>query len=188
MASWSKALGGIRIFSRLYQPLDETAYDARNNVPIINRKVSFVMKKFGNWQPALFTYRCLKTKYLTTYAIFSDGERHGTSSSISSSDSSSSSWGVVEMFNVDDVNMSGTGRILGRRLPLLWLRIWKTMIWDRFWRDTHQNYDSLIPESHQWRVLKSTNEALDIQILSRSIEWVIFGMGSERNGRNRNGE
>lgn len=54
----------------------------------------------------------------STYAIFSDGDRHGTSSSSSSSLSSPSSpSSLPEMLNEDDVNMSGTGKIDGRLLP-----------------------------------------------------------------------
>lgn len=53
-----------------------------------------------------------------TYAIFSDGERHGTSSSSSSSLSSHSSpSSLPDMLNEDDVNISGTGNIDGRLLP-----------------------------------------------------------------------
>lgn len=53
------------------------------------------------------------------YAIFSDGDRHGTSSSNSSSLSSPSSpSSLPDMLNEDDVNMSGTGRMDGRRLPI----------------------------------------------------------------------
>lgn len=54
-----------------------------------------------------------------TYAIFSDGARHGTSSSSSSSLSSPSSpSSFPDILNEDDVNMSGTGKIDGRRLPV----------------------------------------------------------------------
>lgn len=53
-----------------------------------------------------------------TYAIFSDGERHGTSSSSSSSLSSHSSpSSLPDILNDDDVNISGTGKIDGRLLP-----------------------------------------------------------------------
>ncbi|CAG2061216.1 unnamed protein product [Timema podura] len=52
-----------------------------------------------------------------TYAIFSLGDLHGTSSSISSSLSLSSSCGSDAMLRELLVNMSGTGRMLGRRLP-----------------------------------------------------------------------
>lgn len=62
---------------------------------------------------------CQKSNVIVwTYAIFSDGERHGTSSSSSSSlssHSSPSSW--PDILNEDDVNISGTGRIDGLRLP-----------------------------------------------------------------------
>ncbi|KNC21832.1 hypothetical protein FF38_03223 [Lucilia cuprina] len=45
-----------------------------------------------------------------TYAIFSDGERHGTSSSISSSLSSPSSpSSLPDILNEEEVNISGTG-------------------------------------------------------------------------------
>lgn len=57
---------------------------------------------------------------MVTYAIFSDGDRHGTSSSISSSLSSASSPSSLPlMLNDDDVNMSGTGSIDGLRLPAI---------------------------------------------------------------------
>lgn len=53
-----------------------------------------------------------------TYAIFSDGDRHGTSSSNSSSLSSPSSpSSLPDILNDDDVNISGTGSIDGRLLP-----------------------------------------------------------------------
>lgn len=55
-----------------------------------------------------------------TYAIFSLGDRHGTSSSNSSSLSSPSSAVSCDMFNVLLVNISGTGNILG----LLEFRRW----------------------------------------------------------------
>lgn len=58
-----------------------------------------------------------------SYAIFSLGDRHGTSSSNSSSLSSPSSamsWG---MFIVELEIISGTGRMLGRREFLRWLII-----------------------------------------------------------------
>lgn len=55
----------------------------------------------------------------STHAIFSLGDLQGTSSSISSSDSSASwssdSW--PGRCNVELVSMSGTGRMLGLRLP-----------------------------------------------------------------------
>jgi len=52
-----------------------------------------------------------------TYAIFSDGDLHGTSSSSSSSLSSPSSpSSFPDMLNEDDVNISGTGSIDGRLL------------------------------------------------------------------------
>lgn len=55
----------------------------------------------------------------STHAIFSLGDLHGTSSSISSSDSSPSwsndSW--PGRCNVELVSMSGTGSMLGRLLP-----------------------------------------------------------------------
>lgn len=53
-----------------------------------------------------------------THAIFSDGDRQGTSSSSSSSLSSPSSQSSLpDALNDDDVNISGTGKIDGRRLP-----------------------------------------------------------------------
>lgn len=56
-----------------------------------------------------------------THAIFSDGERQGSSnsSSLSSLFSPSPSSSSPEMLNEDDVNMSGTGRIDGLRLPVI---------------------------------------------------------------------
>lgn len=53
-----------------------------------------------------------------TYAIFSDGARHGTSSSSSSSLSHCSSSSLPDILNDDDVNISGTGKIDGLRLPV----------------------------------------------------------------------
>lgn len=54
-----------------------------------------------------------------TYAIFSDGDRHGTSSSSSSSLSSPSSLpSSPPKLNDEEVIMSGTGRIDGRLLPI----------------------------------------------------------------------
>lgn len=54
-----------------------------------------------------------------TYAIFSEGARHGTSSSSSSSLSSPSSpSSFPDTLNEDDVNISGTGKIDGLRLPV----------------------------------------------------------------------
>lgn len=54
-----------------------------------------------------------------THAIFSDGERHGSSSSSSLSSLTSSSMpSSPETLNEDEVNMSGTGRIDGLRLPV----------------------------------------------------------------------
>lgn len=55
-----------------------------------------------------------------THAIFSLGDLHGTSSSNSSSLSSPSSAISCDMFNVELVNISGTGNMLG----LLELRLW----------------------------------------------------------------
>lgn len=53
-----------------------------------------------------------------TYAIFSEGERQGISSSISSSLSSPSSpSSLPAMLKDDEVNMSGTGSMEGLRLP-----------------------------------------------------------------------
>lgn len=53
-----------------------------------------------------------------TYAIFSEGERQGISSSISSSLSSPSSpSSLPAMLKEEEVNMSGTGRMEGRLLP-----------------------------------------------------------------------
>lgn len=64
---------------------------------------------------------------MKTYAIFSDGERHGTSSSSSSSLSSHSSpSSLPDMLNDDDVNISGTGNIDGRLLPEIFFFVWKT--------------------------------------------------------------
>lgn len=61
---------------------------------------------------------------LKTYAIFSDGERHGTSSSSSSSLSSHSSpSSLPDILNDDDVNISGTGNIDGRLLPVKQIKI-----------------------------------------------------------------
>lgn len=55
-----------------------------------------------------------------TYAIFSDGDRQGTSSSSSSSLSSPSSpSSLPDALKEDDVNMSGTGKMDGRRLPTI---------------------------------------------------------------------
>ena len=72
-----------------------------------------------------------------TYAIFSDGDRHGTSSSISSSLSLSSPSipSSPEMLNDDDVNMSGTGRIEGLRLPVGGVR--KRSYWYRRHSEAH---------------------------------------------------
>lgn len=54
-----------------------------------------------------------------THAIFSEGERHGSSSSSSlSSLTSPSTPSSPEKLNEDEVNMSGTGRIDGRLLPI----------------------------------------------------------------------
>lgn len=59
-----------------------------------------------------------RARVLETHAIFSDGDLHGTSSSTSSSLSSPSSSALsVEMLSAELVNMSGTGRMLGLRLP-----------------------------------------------------------------------
>lgn len=61
-----------------------------------------------------------KVKFIIkkTYAIFSDGDLHGTSSSNSSSLSSPSSpSSLPDILNDDDVNISGTGKIDGRLLP-----------------------------------------------------------------------
>lgn len=53
-----------------------------------------------------------------TYAIFSEGERQGISSSISSSLSSPSSpSSLPAMLKDDEVNISGTGSMEGLRLP-----------------------------------------------------------------------
>lgn len=57
------------------------------------------------------------------YAIFSLGDLQGTSSSNSSSLSSASSATSCEMFNVEFVNISGTGNILGLLEFLRWLII-----------------------------------------------------------------
>lgn len=56
-----------------------------------------------------------------THAIFSDGDRHGSSSSssLSSLFSPSSKPSSPEMLNDEDVNISGTGRIDGLRLPFI---------------------------------------------------------------------
>lgn len=57
-------------------------------------------------------------KNFNTYAIFSDGERHGSSNSSSlSSLFSPSNISSPDTLNEDDVNISGTGKIDGRRLP-----------------------------------------------------------------------
>lgn len=57
-----------------------------------------------------------------THAIFSDGERHGSSSSSSLSSlfspSMASSMPSSVILNEEDVNISGTGRIDGLRLPI----------------------------------------------------------------------
>jgi len=58
------------------------------------------------------------SKLQCTHAIFSLGDRHGTSSSSSSSLSSPSSCCSEAMFRFELVNMSGTGKMLGRRLPV----------------------------------------------------------------------
>lgn len=70
-----------------------------------------------------------------TYAIFSDGDRHGTSSSNSSSLSSPSSPSSLPLIlNDDDVNISGTGRIDGRLLPAEILKIQFTFLhWNHSW-------------------------------------------------------
>lgn len=62
-------------------------------------------------------------KNKSSYAIFSLGERHGTSSSSSSSLSSPSSATSCDIFKVELVNMSGTGKILGRLELRRWLII-----------------------------------------------------------------
>lgn len=55
-----------------------------------------------------------------TYAIFSDGEHHGSSSSSSSLSSlfSPSKPSSPDILKDDDVNISGTGNIDGLRLPV----------------------------------------------------------------------
>jgi hypothetical protein len=57
----------------------------------------------------------------STHAIFSEGERQGSSSSssLSSLFSLSSNPSSPEKLNDDEVNMSGTGRMDGLRLPAL---------------------------------------------------------------------
>lgn len=53
-----------------------------------------------------------------THAIFSDGDRQGSSNSSSlSSLLSQSGPSSPDILKEDDVNISGTGRIDGRRLP-----------------------------------------------------------------------
>lgn len=56
-----------------------------------------------------------------THAIFSDGDRQGSSnsSSLSSLFSPSSKPSSPEMLKDEDVNISGTGRIDGLRLPVI---------------------------------------------------------------------
>lgn len=61
---------------------------------------------------------CGKVIEISTHAIFSEGDRHGSSSSSSlSSLFSPSPPSSPEMLNDDDVNMSGTGRMDGLLLP-----------------------------------------------------------------------
>lgn len=66
--------------------------------------------------PEIFVEKQTKRK---TYAIFSERERQGTSSSISSSLSSPSSpSSLPDILNEEEVNISGTGKIEGLRLPV----------------------------------------------------------------------
>lgn len=53
-----------------------------------------------------------------THAIFSDGDRHGSSSSSSLSSLGVSKPSSPEILKDEDVNISGTGRIEGRLLPI----------------------------------------------------------------------
>lgn len=57
---------------------------------------------------------------LCTYAIFSEGEHHGSSNNSSSLSSlfSPSKPSSPDILNDDDVNISGTGNIDGLRLPV----------------------------------------------------------------------
>lgn len=64
-----------------------------------------------------------KVYEIFTHAIFSDGDLHGSSSSSSlSSLPSPSNPSSPEILNDDDVNISGTGRIEGLRLPIFILK------------------------------------------------------------------
>lgn len=59
----------------------------------------------------------IRCRRWATHVIFSLADRHGTSSSSSSSLSSGSSMGPVEILSEELVTMSGTGKMLGRLLP-----------------------------------------------------------------------
>jgi hypothetical protein len=99
-----------------------------------------------NYYLSSFSKPCPQT---TTYAIFSDGDRHGTSSSSSSSLSSPSpsSPSSPDTLNVDDVNMSGTGRIDGRRLPKIETKVVLHFILECITSQTHLSADSKCPGS-----------------------------------------
>lgn len=130
-----------------------------------------------------------------TYAIFSDGDRHGTSSSNSSSLSSPSSpSSLPDMLNDDDVNISGTGKIDGRLLPVMnskaaeWVKN-KIPISKISWNSTHLFVDLKCPDSRDLDYclmvilndfLYSVNEVLMLQLVWQrlSIQWCLLNFAS----------